>query len=245
MDSHAYANRIRNKLPAVLLALLTACAVGTVQEPNTTDARGVHMVFHEHRGSCPLCDLYDQAKDYVVRIFNRNSLGAGVVITPDGLIVTNAHVVRGSRQVSVETFDGRKLSARVLARDPAEDLALVKVESAGTRWTPATIEAGTAPLVGSEVYVIGHPIGLGWTISRGIISGYRQTGQLQMLQTDAAISPGNSGGPLLDKKGHVIGIATAVVRGGGAANLGFARPASALLAFLGREGVLKTRRDAR
>ncbi len=95
------------------------------------------------------------------------------------------------------------------------------------------------PQVGSEVYVIGHPMGLGWTVTRGIVSAHRKPGEVArtaMIQTDAAISPGNSGGPLLNRHGDLVGLVVAKLSGGGAENVAFAIPASAVLEFLDQAG---------
>lgn len=94
------------------------------------------------------------------------------------------------------------------------------------------VEGGGLPKIGSDVYIIGHPLGLGWTVTRGIVSGIRKDGDRTMIQTDAPISPGNSGGPMLDAQGHLVGIVTAKFVETGAENLAFARPALALLDLL-------------
>ena len=227
-------------IAALLLGLQQACVTPLDQEPDEVNESGVHLVAHEP-GKCWLCSLYQQGRSHVVRILTPDGLGAGVVITADGKVVTNAHVVENARRITVETHDGRTFSGKTVAVDAHQDLALVHVKSNGFRWAPARIEIGHPPLVGSEVYVIGHPMGLGWTVTRGIVSGYRETGDGSMIQTDAAISPGNSGGPLLNREGHVIGVVTSKVLGGGVENVAFARPASTLLEFLEREGVLGER----
>ena len=226
--------RASGVIVAALVGVVSGCATQETQKPDEADASGLHLVSHE-RGACRLCDLYHEAKGYVVRILTDNGLGAGVVITSDGLIATNAHVVRPAKKVRVETFEDRELPGIVVAEDSTWDLALVRVESTELRWTPVAIEAGSPAPVGSEVYAIGHPLGLGWTVTRGIVSGYRQAGDVRLIQTDAPISPGNSGGPLLDKEGHLIGVVTAKILGGGAESVAFALPVSALLEFLRRE----------
>ncbi len=224
----------------VLFGLQQACATPPGQEPDKVDEDGVHLVAHEP-GECRLCNLYQQGRNHVVRISTPVRFGAGVVITADGMVVTNAHVVKHARSITVETHDGRTFPGKTVAVDADRDLALVEVESNGFRWAPARIGSEHPPLVGSEVYVIGHPVGLGWTMTRGIVSRYHETGDSSMIQTDAAISPGNSGGPLLDREGHVIGVVTSVFVGGEVENVAFAIPASALLEFLSREAVLGER----
>ena len=174
-----------------------------------------------------------------MRIKTSTGMGAGVVITPDGLVATNAHVVGGDAEVALETADGRAFRGQVLRTDPGLDLALVRIASATTFWkTPLPVE-GPLPPVGSEVYVIGHPLGLGWSVTRGIVSGHRRAGEvagMEMIQTDAAISPGNSGGPMLDARGRLLGVVTSKLAGGGAENLAFAVPVAALREFLAKDG---------
>ncbi len=223
----------------VPLLTLTACsspAVGAQASPAPADEGAVHLVEHE-RSACRLCDLYLSAQGWVVRIEAGDSLGTGVVVTASGRAVTNAHVVGDLARVSIETFDRRRFTATVVATDRTEDLALLQIDAPETRWTPVAIETGQLTPVGSEVYAIGHPLGLDWTLTRGIVSGYREIGPVRMMQTDAPISPGNSGGPLLDEHGHLVGIVTSKAAAAGAENLAFARPAAALLAFLERSGI--------
>ncbi|MFQ5505382.1 MAG: S1C family serine protease [Planctomycetota bacterium] len=168
-----------------------------------------------------------------MRVRAGKTLGAGVAITADRLVATNAHVVGRPEGLHVETVEGQRIPARVLVKDVNEDLELLRVDG-DLEWSPAPIQAGTPPSVGAEVYVIGHPLGLGWTVTRGIVSSHRHPQGHPMIQTDAAISPGNSGGPLIDSEGHVIGIVTSKLSGGGVENVAFARPTAALLSFLER-----------
>ncbi len=160
--------------------------------------------------------------------------GSGFILSSDGLIVTNNHVVAGASAITVTLADGRKLDARVLGRDTNSDLAVIKVDATGL---PAVkIGRSDALVVGDEVVAIGNALALdgGPTVTQGIISAVDRTisagdqggaGQntetlRHLLQTDAAINPGNSGGPLLNAAGEVVGINTAVA--GDAQNIGFA-----------------------
>ncbi|MCA1846981.1 MAG: trypsin-like peptidase domain-containing protein, partial [Actinobacteria bacterium] len=159
--------------------------------------------------------------------------GSGFVLSPDGVIVTNNHVVDGATSITVTLSDGRKLPARVLGRDATADLAVVKVDATGL---PAvTIGSSDALVVGDSVVAIGNALALdgGPTVTQGIVSALDRTisagdqgsgGNSEtlrhVLQTDAAINPGNSGGPLLNAAGEVVGINTAVA--GDAQNIGFA-----------------------
>jgi S1-C subfamily serine protease len=169
-------------------------------------------------------------------------VGSGVVLTADGYILTNKHVVAGSQSLTVELADGRDFSAEVVVESSDTDLALIKIDATGL--TPAAIGDSTSLQVGSTAIAIGSPLGtFTETVTRGILSGTGRTitvrdettGRPQtltdLLQTDAAINPGNSGGPLLDATGRVIGINTAVSTE--AEGLGFAIPieaASSLIA---------------
>jgi len=157
--------------------------------------------------------------------------GTGFVITSDGFIVTNNHVVEGESEIEVAFTDGSTLSARIVGRDPSVDLALLKVDGSDL----AFIELGDsdAAQVGDEVLVIGNALALegGLSVTRGIISGTNRTVDTDagttlvgMLQTDAAINFGNSGGPLVDASGKVIGVATAIASN--SQSVGFVIPSS-------------------
>jgi S1-C subfamily serine protease len=164
---------------------------------------------------------------------NGGAAGTGFVISSDGVIVTNNHVIEDASRIQAQFSDGRKVTAKVLGRDPSSDLAVIKVEGANLK----AIELGDSDQVqvGDDVVAIGNALALegGLTVTRGIISGLHRAvdtnagGSLaDVLQTDAAINPGNSGGPLVDAQGRVIGINTAIADPGEAQNVGFAIPIS-------------------
>ncbi|HET7398667.1 MAG TPA: trypsin-like peptidase domain-containing protein [Intrasporangium sp.] len=169
----------------------------------------------------------------VVTILVSGGLGSGVVYTADGLILTNEHVVRGNTDVQVAFADGRRAAGRVTATDPVTDLALVQADRKGL--PPARFQT-QLPQVGSLTVVIGSPLGFQSTVTAGIVSGlHRQIpgsaaeGQslVDLLQTDAPISPGNSGGAVANAAGEVIGISEAYIPPqAGAVALGFAIPAA-------------------
>lgn len=152
--------------------------------------------------------------------------GSGIIIRADGVIITNAHVVGDARSVEVSLADGRKLTGRVLGGDGSVDVAVVRVQ--GTDLPVAPIGDSDRLEVGQTAIAIGNPIGLDRSVTSGIVSAVnrdpRGVGLDGLIQTDAAISPGNSGGPLLDSQGRVIGINTVVLRAPGAEGLGFAVP---------------------
>ncbi|MEM7044811.1 MAG: Do family serine endopeptidase [Pseudomonadota bacterium] len=159
----------------------------------------------------------------------QNSLGSGVIIEGDGLIVTNHHVIEDADEVMVVLNDRREFRAEVVGADAAADLALLRIDP------PATLPAlpmgsSDALEVGDLVLAIGNPFGIGQTVTSGIISALSRTGpgvgsDLSFIQTDAAINPGNSGGALVTIDGKLIGVNTAIfTRGGGSIGIGFAIP---------------------
>jgi S1-C subfamily serine protease len=165
-----------------------------------------------------------------------SGVGSGVVLTADGYVLTNRHVVEGSQSLTVALWDGRELPASIVRISDVTDLALIKVQATGLH--AASIGDSTAAKVGQTAIAIGSPLGTYTeTVTRGIVSGLdrritvtdqatrRETTLSGLIQTDAAINPGNSGGPLLDISGNVIGINTAVATS--AEGLGFAIPIGA------------------
>ncbi len=162
--------------------------------------------------------------------------GSGVLFRRDGQILTNAHVVAGANKISVTLADGRRFEGAVIGSDRSHDVAAVRI---GARDLPVA-ELSDRPLrIGQLVIAVGNPLGLGWTVTSGVVSALGRTlpgGQSvqleNMIQTDAPINPGSSGGPLVDSEGRVVGITTAVVQF--AQGLGFAVPTSTALRVLGR-----------
>ena len=159
-----------------------------------------------------------------------NSLGSGVIVSEQGLILTNHHVISSADTIEVALADGRKLSAKIVGTDPESDLALLKVEANNL---PSITFASTDQLdVGDVVLAIGNPFGVGQTITQGIVSalGRNHLGintYENFIQTDASINPGNSGGALIDTAGNLVGINSAIYsRNGGSMGIGFAIPVS-------------------
>jgi serine protease Do len=158
--------------------------------------------------------------------------GSGVIVTADGYILTNAHVVDGARDVHVRLSDRRELAARVVGADPKTDLAVIKVDATGL--PAARLADSTSVRVGDYALAIGNPFGLGQTVTLGIVSAVGRGGMgiadyEDFIQTDAAINPGNSGGALIDTAGDVIGINTAILSHGvtpGNEGVAFAVPSS-------------------
>lgn len=158
----------------------------------------------------------------------QQGIGSGFVLTSDGLVVTNHHVVKGTDRLEVKLSDGRMFTAKVLGSDPSTDIALIQLEGASGLKT-ATLGASSSLAVGDWVMAIGSPMGLEQTATAGILSakgrgslGLYANSYIDFLQTDASIAPGSSGGPLFNMNGEVVGINTAV--GGVGRGLGFAVP---------------------
>jgi S1-C subfamily serine protease len=164
----------------------------------------------------------------VVEIRSDIGTGSGFVIDASGLILTNAHVVRGDDTVTVAFADGGKVDGTVLKRDLGRDVALIRVVRAGLKALPIR---RAEPVLTEKVYAIGSPLGLSQTVTEGIVSSYRhQQNGLDLIQATPAISPGNSGGPLLDGSGNVIGISMLFSKD--LQNLNFFIPIESALGFL-------------
>jgi serine protease Do len=180
--------------------------------------------FFGDRGDGPL-DRSDKPREQ-----REQGLGSGVIVSPDGYILTNNHVIEGANEIKVYTSDKRELRARVIGADPKTDIAVVKVEA--KRLPTLPFADSSQAQVGDIVLAIGNPFGVGQTVTMGIISA---TGRSNLgiedyedfIQTDAAINPGNSGGALINMSGQLIGIDTAILsRAGGNQGVGFAVPAN-------------------
>ena len=158
-----------------------------------------------------------------------SSLGSGVIVSPQGIILTNHHVIEGADEIEVAFADGRKRNAKLIGSDPETDIAVLKIDATDLP-SPITLGKMESVQVGDVVLAIGNPFGVGQTVTSGIISalGRNQLGINtfeNFIQTDAAINPGNSGGALVDTKGNLIGINTAIYsRSGGNMGIGFAIP---------------------
>jgi serine protease Do len=158
----------------------------------------------------------------------QQGIGSGVLVTKDGYILTNNHVVDGADEVKVALQDGREFTAKVIGRDPKSDVAVIKIDA---KDLPAVSMADSDLVeVGDIVLAIGNPFGIGQTVTTGIVSATGRGGATGLdyedfIQTDAAINPGNSGGALVDAEGRLIGINTAILsRSGGNQGIGFAIP---------------------
>jgi len=164
--------------------------------------------------------------------------GSGFILNKDGLILTNNHVIGNAQRVEVMLYDKHKYKAEVIGLDKNHDLALLKIKAPNL--VPAVLSESNGLIVGQRVYAIGNPFGLQGTMTRGIISSIRSIRGPQgnpiedAIQTDAAVNPGNSGGPLLNSRGEVIGITTLIANNGAdqSSGIGFAIPVNTAKAVL-------------
>ena len=158
-----------------------------------------------------------------------SSLGSGVLVSSEGIIITNHHVINDADQIEVALSDGRKLKAKMIGSDPETDIAVLKIDASNLP-TPITLGKMDSVHIGDVVLAIGNPFGVGETVTSGIVSamGRDHVGINtfeNFIQTDAAINPGNSGGALIDTRGNLIGINTAIYsNNGGSMGIGFAIP---------------------
>jgi len=194
--------------------------------------------------------VYNDAKNAVTYVSSTlpqgQATGSGFVVSSDGLVVTNHHVIDSATQVTVKVgTDGKERSAQVVADDPSHDLALLKVDTGGEKLPTLSLGDSSTVQVGDSTYAIGNPFGLDHTFTTGIVSALNRDLQSPngatisgAIQTDAAINPGNSGGPLLDTDGNVIGVNSQIATGntsggeGGSVGIGFAIPSSTVKQFL-------------
>jgi Do/DeqQ family serine protease len=162
----------------------------------------------------------------------QSGLGSGVIVSADGYILTNYHVIEAADEIEVASNDGRKYRAKIVGADPETDLAVLKIPPGDTRLPVITFAPPDSLRVGDVVLAIGNPFGVGQTVTSGIVSGLNRN-RLgintfeNFIQTDAAINPGNSGGALVDSTGLLVGINSAIYsQSGGSMGLGFAIPVS-------------------
>lgn len=209
----SYSQAARKAMPAVV-NIFTSKAIPDNSHPFVDDP-----MFRQFFG--------DQFDDQPQR---ENSLGSGVIVSPEGLILTNHHVVEAADEIEVALADGRTVAARVVGSDPETDLAVLKVDMKNL--PSMTFGRSEELRVGDVVLAIGNPFGVGQAVSQGIVSalGRNHLGINtfeNFIQTDASINPGNSGGALVNTEGNLIGINSAIYsRSGGSMGIGFAIPVS-------------------
>jgi len=217
--------------PASFSGVVKRVAPSVVKITTETHARRVAMNSNEAPMlNDPMLRQFFGGRVPEMREGPQAALGSGVIISTDGYIATNNHVVDGADKVTVTLDDGRELTARVVGRDAATDVAVVKVDAQNL---PAITFADSAKVeVGDRVLALGNPFGIGETVTSGIVSATSRRAGLGLayedfIQTDAAINPGNSGGPLVDIEGRLVGLNTAILsRSGGSQGVGLAVPAN-------------------
>jgi serine protease Do len=212
----SYAPVVKKVAPAVVKIEVTT----TVNQPAMQDMPGFNDPFWQQ--------FFGRGFQQRQAPLREHGLGSGVIITKDGYILTNNHVVDGASDVKVTLPDGREFTAKVVGRDPKSDIAVVKVSADDLPTVP--LADSDKVEVGDVVLAIGNPFGVGQTVTKGIVSATGRGGMgiedyEDFIQTDAAINPGNSGGALVDIDGRLIGINTAILsRSGGSQGVGFAIP---------------------
>jgi serine protease Do len=207
----------------VVPAVVNISTSKVVKQTAMQSPEGVDPFFRQFFG-----DNFGQ-KFNVPRERSEKALGSGVIISPQGYVLTNNHVVDGATDVTVTLHDKREFKARVVGTDPRTDIAVLKID--GSNFPVLTLADSSKVEVGDIVLAIGNPFGVGQTVTAGIVSATGRGGlgieQVEdFIQTDAPINPGNSGGALVDDEGHLIGINTAILAGnsGGNQGIGFAVP---------------------
>jgi serine protease DegQ len=235
----------RIAVAALLAAVLAGCSLG--REPQARSAPAPVTAAQVSSGAQAAAagdipEIVRKVEPSVVTIAHDEGTGSGVVWSADGVVVTNAHVVGTFRRVEVAFFDGQRVPGQVRATDPDTDLAVVEVDRDGLQ--PATFQPAL-PVVGELAVAMGSPLGFQNTITAGIISGLHREipgsaeqgirSLVDLIQTDAAISPGNSGGALVNGRGEVVGINVAYIPPEqGAVAIGFAIPGATAVDVVGQ-----------
>jgi S1-C subfamily serine protease len=224
------------RLLAVTVTFLAACSSSTHSGSTGTTAAPTTSMAPVTAAGADIPALVRRVEPSVVTVLTQNGLGSGIVYKDDGTIVTNAHVVAGVQDVTVALADGQQVPGKVRGADEVSDVAVIQANRAGL---PAATFQKPLPQVGELAVVMGSPLGFEATVTSGIISGlHRQipgsasTGAplVDLIQTDAAISPGNSGGAVVDAQGEVVGMSVAYIPpAAGAVSLGFAIPAATVV----------------
>jgi putative serine protease PepD len=220
----------------VLLLVIAVLATWLAATPGTQKAAATVSPSPSPTASLAVPDIYQRVAPSVVTIRAGDDLGTGVIVADDGTILTADHVVASGGSITVTFADGTVANARVASADKKMDIAVLSPAKLPQVVVPATL--GGAADVGESVVAIGNPLGLTDSVSAGIVSGLNRTADTDtgkrtgLIQFDAAVNPGSSGGPLLDSRGMVIGIVVAIADPDGQdafAGIGFAVPIGAAL----------------
>ncbi len=221
---NAQTNELRSL--SVLVKRLTPSVVNISTTNTTRFGMNPHRSPFGERGDDPFEEFFNRFfGDLPQREFKRKGLGSGFIISEDGYIITNNHVVEKADDIKVILEDGESYKANIIGKDPKTDLALLKIEPNHTL-NAVSLGKSNKLEIGDWVVAIGNPFGLGHTVTTGIVSAKGRSLGLgaydDFIQTDAAINPGNSGGPLFSLDGEVVGVNTAIIAGG--QGIGFAIP---------------------
>ena len=230
---------------ATATATPAATLTATAQPSATPEATATPAPAGEPAAALPdLPDLVERVMPSIVQIrVGSSGTGSGMVIDRDGHILTNRHVIEDATSIVVDLRDGTTAMAEVMGADAGNDLAVIRADLPAESLTPAVFGDSSAVRVGEPVFAIGNPFGLGFTVTSGIISGLGRESDGEpgghrirgVLQTDAAVNPGNSGGPLFNGSGEVIGINTALENPYGQrvfVGVGYAVPSNTALRFI-------------
>lgn len=224
--------RLRGTLPfvfGVLSTLLALILYGTLFPDKQLTTRDVNQaIVNAMASATPRAafsrDVYQIIQPSLMLIQaetadGEHNLGSGVIIDDAGDILTSLHVVKDATKISVIFADGTKSDATIASADPKQDIAMLKAATLPQQFYPATLGNPRALQIGDEAYAVGHPFGLYGSMSAGVISGFDRsfkpvggdTELTGLIQIDAAVNPGNSGGPLLNRYGQVVGIVTGII----------------------------------
>ena len=233
--------RLKGELPASRpIDENATTSINSVTITTTVATKTVTTTLGAVVGSLTAVEIFERVEDSVVSISvtlpDGSAQGSGFVIDDQGHIVTNNHVVEDATSISVTFLDGRSVEAELIGRDVYADLAVVKVESISKSLKPIPLGNSSALKVGEQVVAIGNPFGLSGTMTMGIVSQLGRSTQavggylmIDLIQTDAAVNPGNSGGPLLNMKSEVVGVNTMIVSSSGVSEgVGLAIPANTI-----------------
>src|ERR1700726_3730671 len=212
---NSFAPIVKSVTPSVVKVFVTTAAQ---RQLSGADAEQFRRFFG------PMFPDFDQQQSQ-----NQHALGSGVVVSPNGYILTNNHVIENAKDIQVALNDGRSLNAKLVGADPQTDVSLLKIEA--NNLPALTLADSDAVEIGDVVLAIGNPFGIGQTVTEGIVSAKDRMTEgdkdEDFIQTDAAINPGNSGGALVDTQGRVVGINSAILtHSGGNQGIGFAVPSN-------------------
>lgn len=215
-------------MKALLLSLVCSGAIAGTLLP---DEKNNVEVYQASNPAVVNITSVTLARDFWMEAVPQTGLGSGFIFRPEGLIVTNFHVVANARKLEVTLFDKTSFPAQVVGIDPDSDLAVLKIDPKEVKLHSLKFALTDKPAVGQKVLAIGNPFGLGGSLSVGVISSLERDIRTpserlmkDVIQMDASINPGNSGGPLLDSSGNVLGVNAQIVSpgGGGSVGVGFA-----------------------